>query len=244
WLNCPHKRHWRYLMRTRLIAVLLALVVAGCRSTAPDPTLTAAPAVKPTTTLPAELIPPPTVPLTATSLAEGIIMRLATPDPSPNCPDHYPWFFDNPAEECATTLLNTWGVMQQFEHGIMVWFQEGGRTYILIEDGSLFKPYQEAFDTVGPPLPGPDPNLAPPPGLYQPVLGFARFWRGLAPGYEWVRERLGWAVAPEAGYSAFWQCNNSSGDSARCYFTGPHDEIIAITRGSVHYWNYWQEPVR
>jgi len=126
----------------------------------------------------------------------------------------------------------------------MVWFQEGGRTYVLIEEGSLFKPFYEAMDLTGSSLPDPDPSLVSPPGLYQPVLGFAKFWRGLVPGYEWVRERLGWAVAPEVGYSALWQCNNSGGDAARCYFTGPRDEIIAMTRGSVLYWNYWQGPVR
>lgn len=134
--------------------------------------------------------------------------------------------------------------MQHFEHGLMVWFQRGGQTYVLIEDGSLFKPYQEAIDTGNLPLPEADPNLVPPSGLYQPVLGFAKFWRGLAPGYEWVRERLGWATAPEIGYSALWQCNNSTDDSARCYFTGPRDEIIAMARGRVQFWNYWQGPVR
>jgi hypothetical protein len=134
--------------------------------------------------------------------------------------------------------------MQSFEHGLMAWFQGGGRTYVLTEDGSLFKPYQEAIDSGNLPLPDADPNIVPPSGLYQPVLGFAKFWRGLVPGYEWVRERLGWATAPEVGYSAFWQCNNASGDSARCYFTGPRDEIIVMTQGSVRYWNYWQGPVR
>lgn len=191
-------------------------------------------------------MPWPTMPLTATTLAEGLAVRLGTPDPSPNCPDHYPWFFDQHSGECAAPLLNTWGVWQPFEHGLMVWFQEGGHTYVLVDDGSLFKPYQEVSDTTSVPFPDPDPNLVPPPGLYQPVRGFAKFWRGLVPGSEWVRGRLGWALAPEVGYSALWQCNTVSGDGARCYFTGPHNEIIVMTRDSapfgngVLYWNYWQ----
>ena len=227
-------------MRRKFMVALSALMLAGCQSAAPDATATTAPAVAPAATLPPTAAPPPT----PTALAEGLIARLATPDPSPNCPEHYPWFFENPADECAATLLNTWGVMQRFERGLMAWFQEGGRTYILVEDGSLFKLYHEAIDPVGLPLPAPDPGLAPPPGLHQPVLGFAKFWRGLAPGYEWVRERLGWAVEPEAAYSALWQCNRSSGEAARCYFTGPRDEIIVMTRGSGQYWSYWQGPVR
>lgn len=228
-------------MRQRLMAALLALLLVSCRN---NPTVTIAPNGTPTATLPATIVFQPTMPPTATALAEGLIVRLGTPDPSPNCPEHYPWFFDHRADECATPLLNSWGVMQPFEHGLMVWFQEGGRTYVLIEEGSLFKPYYEAMDLAGSSLPDPDPSLVLPSGLYQPVLGFAKFWRGLVPGYEWVRERLGWAVAPEVGYSALWQCNNSGGDAARCYFTGPRDEIIAMTRGSVLYWNYWQGPVR
>ncbi len=126
----------------------------------------------------------------------------------------------------------------------MVWSQEGGRTYVLVDDGSPFKLYQVVTDSGGSYLPDPDPNLAPPPGFYVPVLGFAKFWRGLVPGAEWVRQRLGWATAPEVAYSALWQCNKSSGDAARCYFTGSRDEIIAITGGGVPYWNYWQGPVR
>ncbi len=218
-------------MRTRFAVACLVLWLVGCRSAA-DGTVTTAPALQ------------PALPPTPTALADGLIVRLGTPDPSPNCPEHYPWFFDNQAQECAATLLNTWGVMEHFEHGLMLWFQEGGRTYVLLEDSSVFKPYQEVIDGQGLPLPGPDPGLVPPPGLFQPVLGFGKFWRGLVPGSEWVRERLGWAVAPEVGYSALWQCNTSSGDSARCYATGPRDEIIVLTRGRVQYWNYWQGPVR
>jgi hypothetical protein len=223
---------------------LLVLWLVGCRNAETEATVTPAAGITPTATLLADLTPQPTVLATATTLADGVAIRLGTPDPSPNCPDHYPWFFDNPAEECAAALWNVWTAMQYFEHGLMVWFQEGGRTFVLIEDGSLFKPYHEVIDRRGLPLLAPDPAITPPAGLYQPILGFAKFWRGLAPGSEWVRQSLGWAVAPERGYSAFWQCNTASSDAMRCYFSGPGDEIIAMTRGSVRYWNYWQRPVR
>jgi hypothetical protein len=135
-------------------------------------------------------------------------------------------------------------VMQRFEDGNMVWFQDEGRTLILLDDGSPFRPYVRATDTSGAPLPGPDPSIVPPEGRYQPELGFAKFWRGLVPGYEWVRPALGWALEPEVAYSAFWQCNTAEGDGARCYFNGPRDEIIALTNGGALYWNYWQGPVR
>lgn len=195
---------------------------------------TAAPALSPTA-----VINPPT----PTALAEGLAARLGTLDPNPNCPEHYPWFFDNPADECAAMLLNTWAVLQPFEHGLMLWTQERGRTYVLIDDGSPFKPVQIVSDAQGLPLPEPDPSLVPPEGRFVPVLGFALFWRNLVPGHAWVRERLGWATAPETAYSALFQCSPAGGDSSRCYVNGPRDEIIALA-GAAPYWTYLQTAVR
>jgi hypothetical protein len=255
-------------MRKSWLAAALVLSLAGCQTAAP--LVPGAPgergAGEPTAALPAAVsIPTATLPAPTplsgaqaapTTLADAIATRMATSNPNPACPDHYPWFFANPADECASYVLNTWAVLQPFERGLMVWFQEGGPTYVLIDDGSPFKPYRLVSDPSAAELPGPDPNLIPPTGLYQPELGFAKFWRGLAPGSEWVRERLGWALAPEVAYSSFWQCNTaapfspaasasaSADDAARCYFSGPRDEIIVMARGGAQYWNYWQRPVR
>lgn len=225
-------------MRPLASLVLAAGLLTACQGAPAAPT--AAPTAEVLPTAP----PQATVPPTPTTLADGIGVRLSTPDPNPACPDHYPWFFDNPVLECAATLLNTWAVLQPFEHGLMVWFQEGGRTLVLTDDRSAFKPYQAVTDPNSTDLPGPDPSLVPPEGRYQPVLGFARFWRGLAPDSAWIRERLGWATAPEAAYSAFWQCNLAAGDAARCYFNGPRDEIIVLARGAAAYWAYFQGPAR
>jgi len=41
-----------------------------------------------------------------------------------------------------------------------------------------------------------DPTITPPPGFYQPQRGFGLVWRE----QPLVRDRLGWAVAPEQGY--------------------------------------------
>jgi hypothetical protein len=202
-----------------MLLVVLALLLAGCQRNTPAPSPT------------------------ATSLSEGWFNGPAR-FPAANCAGREPWFFENQASECATIVLNTWIVLQHFEHGLMVWTQEGGYTYVLLDDGSLFKPYYLVSDPDSQELPGPDASIVPPTGLYQPELGFAKFWRGLVPGSEWVRERLGWALAPEVGYSALWQCNDATGSTARCYFNGPRDEIISLTQGGAQYWNYWQGPVR
>lgn len=219
-----------------------AALPAGPEATSPG---AAQPSRTPTT--PPDGLPSPTaMPATPTALAEGWFAGAATPDPSANCPDGYPWFFANPAQgnECASTVLNTWAALQRFEHGLMLWTQEGGRTYVLVDDGSPFKPYREVSDPAGLPFPAPDPSLEPPEGLYQPELGFANFWRGLVPGSEWIRPALGWATEPEAQYSAFWQCNTAPGEDARCYLTGPRDEILALARGPARYWAVVQPPVR
>jgi len=223
-------------MLPKTLVALLAFALVGCGINAATPT--------------PMLLPPPVVtaaplsPPTPTSFIEGLPARLSTPDPSPNCPERIAWFFNNSVAECAGQALTTWAVLQRFERGVMVWFQEGGRTFILHDDGSLLRPVYEASDGSDTPLPQADPNIVPPQGMYQPVLGFGKFWRGLVPGYEWVRERLGWATAPELGYSALLQCNTAGGPAARCYFTGPRDEVLVMTRGIDRYWNYWQGPVR
>jgi len=204
-----------------------------------QPAVTSSPTIAPATPT-----APPTVVPSPTSLAEGLVTRLGTPDPSPGCPEHYPWFFDNPAAECADTLLNTWTVWQPFERGLMVWKQEGGLTYVFVDDGSLFKPYHIVVDGQGLPFPEPDPAIMPPEGFFQPERGFALFWRGLAAGSEWVRPALGWATEPETAFSGFWQCNRATGPAARCYFIGPRDEIMSLTVGGPAYWNYFQTAVR
>jgi hypothetical protein len=215
-------------VRGKVLLAVFAFLLAGCQRNAPAP---APPILTP-------ILP------TATSLAEGWFTG-PVKSPAANCTGQQPWFFENRASECATTVLNTWAVLQRFEHGLMVWVQEGGRTFVLLDDGSLFKPYHLVSDPSSQEeLPGPDPSIVPPAGLYQPQLGFAKFWRGLVPGSEWVRERLGWALAPEVGYPALWQCNDATDSTARCYFSGPRDEIICLTQGSAQYWNYWQGPVR
>ena len=230
-------------MRSRFAVLLLALAVPACASLSQPPPGAgadlAAPALVVTSSATAQPAPTPT------SLAEGLATGLGTPDPNPNCPNHYPWFFSNRADECGATILGTWAAFETFERGLMVWTAEGGHTYVLIDDGSPFKPYQEVTDPQGLPISTePDPALTPPAGRVQPVMGFGKFWRGEVPEAAWVRARLGWATAPESDYSAFWQCNTASGDGARCYLSGPRDEVLALARGGAQYWTYWQRAVR
>ncbi len=52
-----------------------------------------------------------------------------------------------------------------------------------------------------------DPAIVPPTGLYQPIRGFGLVWRT----YPEVRDGLGWATAPEAGFETWKQEYSLSG---------------------------------
>ena len=110
------------------------------------------------------------------------------------CPDT--WFFEPAPNECpASPPLYSWGAEEPFEHGVMLWVGEEDRIYVLYDDGGItaWDAFVDEWDE-GEPVD--DPSIVPPSGLYQPIRGFGLVWRE-QPG---VRERLGWATAPEMGY--------------------------------------------
>ena len=92
---------------------------------------------------------------------------------------------------------------EEFEHGAMLWMAIEDEYYseqtviVLYDDGS----FDRFTDTWDDSQPVDDPALVPPDGLYQPRFGFGKVWRD-APG---VRERLGWALAPETGSDGEFQ---------------------------------------
>lgn len=111
-----------------------------------------------------------------------------------NCLDV--WFFANPPAICPqNAALASAAAEQPFEHGAMIWVAHEGLIYVLYNSGSpAWSAFTDEWDEGEPEV---DPTLAPPAGLYQPARGFGLVWRE-QPG---VRDRLGWATAPEAGFS-------------------------------------------
>lgn len=94
---------------------------------------------------------------------------------------------------------------QPFEHGAMLWisatvpYQTRYQfIYTFFEDGT----FQQFDDTWRPGQPE-SAGLTPPPGRYEPVRGFGKVWRE-GTGAR-VRERLGWATAPEKGGPGAYQ---------------------------------------
>ncbi len=128
---------------------------------------------------------------------EGVVAQDTLQIPL-RCPDE--WFFSPAPDICpAGAAVFTDGAEQHFEDGVMVWNQAEGRIYVLSEEPSReWRAYTDEWEE-GDPIS--DPDIDPPPGLYQPVRGFGLVWRE----QPHVRERLGWAIHPEQGYETALQ---------------------------------------
>jgi len=110
------------------------------------------------------------------------------------CPQTYPPFDKEMTVQTA---------YQPFEHGAMLWisrttYVQEKLIYVFFNDGTL----QQFDDTwrEGQPASG---GQTPPSGLIEPVRGFGKVWRE-GTGAK-VRERLGWATAPEKGGDGAYQ---------------------------------------
>jgi hypothetical protein len=99
----------------------------------------------------------------------------------------------------ATAAFPVGGAYQQYQNGRMIWVSSLGAVpqpaiYALLNDGT----YQRLNDTF---VEGVDPESVgsvPPEGLLEPRRGFGKAWRENPP----VRDRIGWAAAPEMPASA------------------------------------------
>lgn len=110
------------------------------------------------------------------------------------CPNT--WFFSPAPDECPQDPpLTGAGAEQHFERGVMLWVGAEDRIYVLFDDASYPK-YTAREDHWDEGDPVDDPSIQPPAGLYQPIRGFGLLWRT----EPTIRERLGWALAPEVGY--------------------------------------------
>jgi hypothetical protein len=145
------------------------------------------------------------------------------------------WFFsDEPlAGVCPTEPISTYAAAQSFERGKMIWLEQPGH-YIILEEALMFEgeerkhiyhiydPLEIVGDTSG--------DVHPPDGLFAPVSGFGLVWRGDVSSSPGFRETLGWALAPEVGYDAVFQCDDAQPSGGRswqsCYLKGPQGEII------------------
>jgi hypothetical protein len=69
----------------------------------------------------------------------------------------------------------------------------------------------------------PDIEYNPPEGLFVPESGFGLLWRE----NSWIRQRLGWALAPEAGFSTTAQ-REFVQDGAYLYLLDFDDQLMVL----------------
>jgi hypothetical protein len=146
-------------------------------------------------------------------IAEGLTIPLTCPDT---------WFFSPAPPGCpGAPALFSAGAEQPFEAGYMIWVEAQALIYVLFADGASPHWHIYADTWNGEPL-----CDAAPPGHSQPERGFGKVWCD-EPG---VRDRLGWATAPETGYGTAVQR-----DSAPKYTT----LFLRAADGNV--WKLWPE---
>lgn len=126
------------------------------------------------------------------------------------------------APRCPLTQDTVWAAYEPFERGHMVWRSDTREIYVLYADGK-YETYEDTWEEGDPfDIPG-----NPPPGLHAPVRGFGNLY-AREPS---VREGLGWASAPEAGYDM--EVESIRGGSGRypaisTYFTLPDGRVVNL----------------
>ncbi len=126
------------------------------------------------------------------------------------------------ASVCPLTRSHVWAAYQPFEGGQMVWRSDTREIYVLYSDGD-YETYVDTWQE------GESVVIAgtPPHGLQAPVRGFGKLWTNQPD----VRERLGWAIAVESGYTM--AVETIPGGSGRypgtsTLFTLPDNRVVTL----------------
>jgi hypothetical protein len=186
------------------------------------------------------------------------------------CQNWRKWFFSNAPLACpATPPSVAKAAFQRFERGMMIWVEGPQEApaddmfMIFFENDPTQPPFVRTYMTMSgelPLKPGASPahrsGEIPPPDRYEPVSGFGLLWRGeveVPPQYQVpadqksLRERLGWALAPEVGYDFAEQCELPVPvHFFLCYIGLPDGKVLRIypdsTAQAHSLWEEWQGP--
>lgn len=241
-----------------------ALVFSACRINSGAPeltplgpsliemTATASPVTSTSADFPAATLtrtPISTRPAFPTAAPSRLMVALPAASPTQPPPAITPtpcdgeWFTPHaPSGSCTTgPAVQLEAAYQPFEHGAMLWRK--GRGYLILpfnpptqtQSGIVsFYPDEVTIyrDTSGVPW-------LPPDGLFAPVSGFGLVWRGdifEEPGYG-LKPLLGWATAPEAGYTLTEQSGSMPlvmgalhSASLMTYLTLPDGRLLSLSR--------------
>jgi hypothetical protein len=168
------------------------------------------------------------------------------------CPERF--FFDLPAnwheigplkyDRCPAAAAHSPAALEQrFERGRMLWLQTDGLILILFGDGSMAtsgNDWWSQLDTWTVAEPETDPRFAAPAGLWVPRRGFGKAWAENAE----VRERLGWAMGPEVGFTSAdqrdWDVPGIDSPAFR-FVRAADGSVVALTDYAGHGVRpYWQ----
>jgi hypothetical protein len=130
-----------------------------------------------------------------------VVRRVVTPNvyrlefSCPNMDRFGAMTLDNDNTRVSTYTIDSYPIrnaaaFEPFEHGMMIWL--GKTIFVLFDNGDIWYPPDMWIE--GESLNYPD---LPPSGLFAPQRGFGKLWTTDAT----VRGRLGWATAPEQGYT-------------------------------------------
>jgi hypothetical protein len=119
------------------------------------------------------------------------------------------YFFDSIPVICPEPAVFTTAVEQRFENGRMILLQELDWIYVLYDEVTIYggpggrgnlqwERYDDEWTGTGP---GVDLATAPPAGYFAPTDNLGYLWRE----NDKVREKLGWALAPEVTFEGAWQ---------------------------------------
>lgn len=151
------------------------------------------------------------------------------------------WFFGNPSEWCPIPAVTSLATAQRFQHGQMIWLKELDQFYIFYDSELQAWPTNLDFFSRPPASSAavdPHSSETPPAGTIEPVGDFGLIWRT----DEHVRQRLGWATAPEIGFKTVYQCSVSS-FFLNClpdYLRDPEGKILNLYY-VMHFGTYWKE---
>ncbi len=138
------------------------------------------------------------------------------------------WFFEDSPSRCpAEAPIYSQAAAQYFEHGFMIWTGTPDRFYVFFDEGQEFLFWDAPYYFVTP-----EPvNATPPPGYQEPISGFGKVWRGELGGTNAsdLRQRLGWATAPEFAFDAIYQCELPAHPHLwLCYLRGPDGMTLRL----------------
>jgi hypothetical protein len=155
------------------------------------------------------------------------------------CADSTQWFFDDGPPRCPQPVNSSRAAAQNFEHGTMIWLPKPDTLFALY-DGSeqtfemlsapyTFKPGAAQSNRVG----------GAPKDLFEPINGFGQLWRGefVGPSPS-VRQRLGWATAPEFNFDTTYQCLIAGTRLWSCYLRDPLGHVMWLRPDSTAQVNF------